>query len=86
MELSNNRSLIITGSQGDGKTTLARYIACNSQGHFCNVHEELSVTRMKQIISDNPGKQFIFTTNERLCFPENNRYFVIKTVDELTRK
>jgi len=83
---SNNKSLIITGSQGDGKTTLAKYIACNSHGHYSDVHEELSVTQMKQMIANNPGKQFIFTSNERLSFPENNRCFIIKTVNELTSK
>lgn len=78
------KSLIITGSQGDGKSQLARVIASNSNGKYYEVNEELSITKMKQMVIDNPGIRFIFTTNERfLPITENDRRFIVKTINEL---
>jgi hypothetical protein len=84
MELANGKSLIITGPQGSGKTTLALNIARNSNGKYSSINEELSVVQIKRMIDDFPDKQFIFTSFEHF-FYENNRRFIVKTIDELNQ-
>jgi hypothetical protein len=86
MIIPKGKALIISGGQGSGKTKLAQAKALARLNlNVVVVGEQLSkrnLAQAKALVTENPERTFIFTTNMELELSKDDRRFILRHLPE----